>query len=411
MTIIQVSKTQTFFAELSGDRSESSVHTKTTDSSGLFHNLLAGIQNPSPKTDDSATETKANQVFLDEEGKQLEGAMLLGITENQLIIPLDEINEKNVAMLEPNVEEVELSQLSKANKTIQDETQNFAPNPLFAIRSHFEGGEERKKLSFSTPVLSTKQMESLAKWSVNKVGDKSEGILDSTLVLNSEVGSTFETEIRTSNEPELSPIFESDFSSLIDIEGTTVVKTPLNPILETQTTSEPQLTVPLQAPDMPVDIQADGIESVDITNSEFEKFRFEFTKNMMVPLRQAISDGGQTLRIQVFPEHLGHIDIVLSMNDGKMHAQLTASSSITRDVLEMQLPQLRQSLQEQGIQLEQLDIELFGEENLDRERQNYQPNADQNTSKNNRQTDWSDEVAEEIDSESDETSQVVDYSV
>lgn len=419
MTIIQISKASLLFAELSGDKTDSSVYTKTSESAGVFQSLLAGMQEPNASSVHSHPETEANQVPLEE-----------------TIEVVSEVNARNDVPLVENFETNENSELSKGKKEevaimthserimedlIQVERTSL-PHFLFEVQPSFQGGIDKKIIPLPTPIISAAQLQSLAKWSVNKMGE-GKPVLDSGLVTGLEtessptlnpvhkpvVSSDFETEGFPILKPELGPVLETESSPIREPEPSPILESETSPSLTTRT-MEPQVTIPLHAPELPVDFQPEGVENLELTKPEFEKFRFEFTKNLVAPLRQAIGDGGQTLRIQVFPENLGHIDIVVSMQDGKMHAQLTASSTVTKEVLEMQLPQLRQSLLDQGIQLDQLEIDLFGEDGFDRERPNYQPGAEQNSSQTDRLTDWSDEVADEEILE-ENTSQAVDYSV
>lgn len=427
MTIIQISKASLLFAELSGDKTDSSVHTKTSESAGVFQSLLAGMQEPNASSFHSHPETEANQVPLEE-----------------TMEVVSEVNAGNGVPLVENFETNENSELSKgkqeevaimthSERIMEDLIQverTYLPHFLFEVQPSFQGGIDKKIIPLPTPIISADQLQSLAKWSVNKMGE-GKSVLDSRLITGLETESSptlnpvhkpvvsfdFETESVPILKPVLSHALETENGAILKPELGPVLETESIPILESETspslttrTMEPQVTVPLHAPELPVDFQPEGVENLELTKPEFEKFRFEFTKNLVAPLRQAISDGGQTLRIQVFPENLGHIDIVVSMQDGKMHAQLTTSSTVTKEVLEMQLPQLRQSLLDQGIQLDQLEIDLFGEDGFDRERPNYQPGAEQNSSQTDRLTDWSDEVADEEILE-ENTSQAVDYSV
>ncbi|MFC4355262.1 flagellar hook-length control protein FliK [Chryseomicrobium palamuruense] len=408
--------------------------------------MLTGMQSSTVPSSESFTETKANQVPLEEETVETAETIRTDFVETMSSIPTAPV-EETLNMSSEQQENAEVHMNQDKSDTLSeslDSQQSSASIPLFAIRTHFEGGDGRKFISTSTPILSTKQLESLAKWSVNKGGEGRPVLqsnlspvletgmsavlkVDSSPVLESDVNPVLKVDSSTGLESDVNPVLQTDSSPVLNEETTTLLDSETNPILESDLSpvlkaetspvlkspipAEPQVIVPLQAPELPNEFQQDSVESLDVTKPEFEKFRFEFARNMAVPLRQAIGDGGQTLRIQVFPENLGHIDIVVSMQDGKMHAQLTASSTITKDILEMQLPQLRQSLQDQGIQVDQLDIELFGEEDFERERPNYQPGTEQNTSNKDNQLDWSDEVNEEIEIHDEDTSRAVDYSV
>lgn len=68
------------------------------------------------------------------------------------------------------------------------------------------------------------------------------------------------------------------------------------------------------------------------------------------------AEGFSEAKISLFPKHLGQVDVKLTMHNGQLVAQFMADSSAGRDLLESQLPQLRATLQTQGIQVERLEV-------------------------------------------------------
>lgn len=73
-------------------------------------------------------------------------------------------------------------------------------------------------------------------------------------------------------------------------------------------------------------------------------------------LRINASMEGTQLRLNIFPEHLGHLDIRIMESNGKIAAQIIASSLMAKDALELQLNQLRTALQQQGLLIDKLEI-------------------------------------------------------
>ncbi|RKD75368.1 flagellar hook-length control protein FliK [Sinobaca qinghaiensis] len=71
---------------------------------------------------------------------------------------------------------------------------------------------------------------------------------------------------------------------------------------------------------------------------------------------QAFKNGTQQLTLILRPAHLGRIDMKILMKDGVMTAQLTASSKGAREIMEQNLPSLRQSFASQQLQVERIDI-------------------------------------------------------
>lgn len=80
--------------------------------------------------------------------------------------------------------------------------------------------------------------------------------------------------------------------------------------------------------------------------SEFVIQKFEFVK------QNGIAEAVISLR----PEHLGQVDVQLSMQNGQLVARFTTEQVIAKDLLEQQITQLRATLQTQGIQVERLEV-------------------------------------------------------
>ncbi|TWT27829.1 flagellar hook-length control protein FliK [Planomicrobium sp. CPCC 101110] len=75
------------------------------------------------------------------------------------------------------------------------------------------------------------------------------------------------------------------------------------------------------------------------------------------------------IRISIFPEHLGHMDVKLTSIDGKIIAQLFTSSLAAKEALDQQASLLRSSMMQQGIMVEKIEItqqssqQSFGQQN------------------------------------------------
>jgi flagellar hook-length control protein FliK len=67
-------------------------------------------------------------------------------------------------------------------------------------------------------------------------------------------------------------------------------------------------------------------------------------------------NGLSEAKITLIPEHLGQLQVKIAMQNGQLTAQLMAETTVARDLLENQLPQLRAALQSQGIQVEKLEV-------------------------------------------------------
>ncbi|GIQ68641.1 hypothetical protein XYCOK13_14650 [Xylanibacillus composti] len=67
-------------------------------------------------------------------------------------------------------------------------------------------------------------------------------------------------------------------------------------------------------------------------------------------------EGFSEARITLMPEHLGQVTIKLTMMNGQLTAHFVAETMAGRELLDSQLSQLRASLQNQGIQVEKLEV-------------------------------------------------------
>ncbi|MED5016891.1 flagellar hook-length control protein FliK [Paenibacillus chibensis] len=87
-----------------------------------------------------------------------------------------------------------------------------------------------------------------------------------------------------------------------------------------------------------------------------EKFSQEMTGFVVSKLDFVKQQGISEARITLYPEHLGQVDIKLTMQNGQLVAQFTTEHAATKDLLEQQMSQLRSSLQTQGVQVEKLVV-------------------------------------------------------
>ncbi|GAK07529.1 flagellar hook-length control protein FliK [Geomicrobium sp. JCM 19038] len=65
----------------------------------------------------------------------------------------------------------------------------------------------------------------------------------------------------------------------------------------------------------------------------------------------------QTLTVQLRPEHLGKMNIALTIHQGQLEATVTTATKAARDIVEAQLPALRQAFVTQQLQVEKVTIE------------------------------------------------------
>lgn len=138
-------------------------------------------------------------------------------------------------------------------------------------------------------------------------------------------------------------------------------------------------------------------------------------EDMQAILRKQISilkDGELTqLRVRLKPEHLGHLDIRIISENGKVTAQIMTSTKLAKEVLELQLYQLRATLTQQGIQIERMEVsqQTTNSHNLlEQEQRNAKHFQQQKEKQTNQQVNYVDTEEPELNESSlyDQVSQI-----
>lgn len=87
-----------------------------------------------------------------------------------------------------------------------------------------------------------------------------------------------------------------------------------------------------------------------------EHFAKEMTNLVVNKLEFVKHQGFTEARISLYPEHLGQVDIKITMQNGQLVAQFMTRNSDARELLDQQISQLRSALQGQGLQVEKLEV-------------------------------------------------------
>lgn len=87
-----------------------------------------------------------------------------------------------------------------------------------------------------------------------------------------------------------------------------------------------------------------------------EKFGQEMSRFLVNKLEIVKAGGISEARISLYPEHLGQVDVKITMQNGHMVAQFVTEHAFAKESLEAQLAQLRTALQSQGLQVGKLEV-------------------------------------------------------
>ncbi|WP_434751686.1 flagellar hook-length control protein FliK [Paenibacillus amylolyticus] len=85
-------------------------------------------------------------------------------------------------------------------------------------------------------------------------------------------------------------------------------------------------------------------------------FAKEMTQFMVSKLDIVNQKGFSEATISLRPEHLGRLDVQITLQNGQLVAKFMTEHVMAKDMLEQQMMQLRSSLQSQGIQVERLEV-------------------------------------------------------
>ena len=78
-----------------------------------------------------------------------------------------------------------------------------------------------------------------------------------------------------------------------------------------------------------------------------------FIINKMEIVKQT---GFTEARISLNPEHLGQVDIKLTMQNGQLIAQFMTRSTDAKELIDQQMAHLRSALHAQGLQVERIEV-------------------------------------------------------
>lgn len=96
----------------------------------------------------------------------------------------------------------------------------------------------------------------------------------------------------------------------------------------------------------------------------------EIANQIMEQIKITIRPDQTNMELQLNPEHLGRVNLTITEKEGMMTAQFTTQTEVAKEAIESQMATLRESLQNQGIKVEAIEVTVseFGFE-FERDRQ------------------------------------------
>ena len=102
--------------------------------------------------------------------------------------------------------------------------------------------------------------------------------------------------------------------------------------------------------------------------------RVDFVERIMRAAKLARSQGGTRMRIVLNPPNLGSLRVNLVVRNHVLHGTILAESLAARDLILNHLPQLKESLQQQGVQVGEFEVNV--EQGKEQASQQFQSDAD-----------------------------------
>ncbi len=103
----------------------------------------------------------------------------------------------------------------------------------------------------------------------------------------------------------------------------------------------------------------------------------EIANQIMEQIRITIRPEQTNMELQLNPEHLGRVNLTITEKEGMMTAQFTTQTEVAKEAIESQMAVLRESLQNQGIKVEAIEVTVaefgFAEENEANKNGNGEP--------------------------------------
>lgn len=124
----------------------------------------------------------------------------------------------------------------------------------------------------------------------------------------------------------------------------------------------------------------------------------EIANQIMEQIKIVIRPEQTNMELQLNPEHLGRVHLTITEKEGMMTAQFTTQTETAREAIESQLASLRESLQNQGIKVEAIEVTVseFGFERDGNAKQNSEEESGRQRRRNAFRVEEADEAAPQM---------------
>jgi flagellar hook-length control protein FliK len=272
----------------------------------------------------------------------------LGITEDELMAALDQVNNKKSSTIVENtvavVEENKTQDISaKEPSSIVDTAKEIVSNSILSKSEDSTVKQDKAETSVVEEISSgTDKIKTVT---TNSPQDNSEEHTDDKQELTTKLSDTAKVDDKTS----------------VNYQEYTLGQEKLENVVN-------------DLKEAPIDQKA----SVDVES---------IVKQIQNQIKVSVNVDTTKMEFQLNPEHLGKLTIQIASKDGIVSAQITAQNLAVKEVLESQIVQLRDNMNNQGLKVDAVEVTVESHEferNLDERNSNANQEQFEQQEKNSR---------------------------
>ena len=85
---------------------------------------------------------------------------------------------------------------------------------------------------------------------------------------------------------------------------------------------------------------------------------WEIANQIIERIKVSIKPDQTSMQLQLNPENLGKVNLTVQSKNGVMTAQFVVQSELSKEAIESQLPMLRETLNQQGLKVEAIEVSV-----------------------------------------------------
>lgn len=133
----------------------------------------------------------------------------------------------------------------------------------------------------------------------------------------------------------------------------------------------------------PFSVLANPEQTLGVDGTETLRFSYSMVDDIMNQIgdyvKTNVTADVKQMEIQLTPANLGHVHINIASKNGVITAQIAAENEIVKNAIELQVVQLKERLESQGVKIEAVEVTVASHEferNLDGNNENRETNED-----------------------------------